>query len=208
MLRLLQRALLTLVLLPALAVAAEYQEGTHYTRLSKEVRTQFPDKVEVVEMFGYWCPHCNNFERYLAPWKKRLPEHVDFKAIPVIFRPNQEEFAKAYYVSRALELGTEAHQALFDKIHRQRGWINNKEDLQAFFADFGVTEEAFDKAYSSFALKSQMSLGESRARNYQIKGVPAMVVNGKYLVTAESAGSQREMLKVVDFLVEKEKAAL
>ena len=34
-----------------------------------------------------------------------------------------------------------------------------------------------------------------------------MVVNGKYMVSARSAGGQAEMLQVVDFLVAKERAA-
>ena len=190
------------------AQAQSYQEGEHYQRLSKAVRTQDPSRVEVVEVFGYWCPHCNNFERYLGPWKKQQPEHVDFKHMPVIFRPNQAEFAKAYYVAQTLGVEHEAHPALFSLIHQQRGWINNKEQLGEFFAGFGVSEADFAKAYGSFALNSQINRGKKKAREYQIRGVPAMVVNGKYLINAEMAGSQKEMLAIVDFLVEKEKALL
>ncbi|HED18132.1 MAG TPA: hypothetical protein ENI74_01345, partial [Gammaproteobacteria bacterium] len=45
------------------------------------------------------------------------------------------------------------------------------------------------------------------ASQYGIKGVPTMVVNGKYRTSASMAGSNKKMLEVVDFLVEKERAA-
>ncbi|HEY5717502.1 MAG TPA: thiol:disulfide interchange protein DsbA/DsbL, partial [Motiliproteus sp.] len=199
------------VLLPLLAFsahAAEFKEGVHYTQLPQPVRTADPSKVEVVEMFGYWCPHCNSFERYLGPWKRKQGAEVDFKHVPVVFRPNQEEFARAYYVAKDLGVEEEAHPQLFKMIHLQRRWINNQTELGQFFADLGVSQEAFEKSYRSFAINSQMSLGRKKASEYRISGVPSMIVNGKYLVTAEKAGGQRQMLEVVDFLVEQEKAAL
>ncbi len=194
--------------MPATVSAEEYKEGVHYTRITKPVRTQDPSKVEVVELFGYWCPHCNTFERHLEPWKKKMGDQAYFKHVPVVFRPNQTEFAAAYYVAKALGLEEKTHPALFNLIHRQRQWINNKEQLGKFFANYGVDEARFSKIYDSFSIKSQLSSGQKKARAYQITGVPSMVVNGKYLVTAGTAGSQRKMLKVVDYLISKESAAL
>ena len=201
-------ALPVMLLLAMPMQAAEFEQGVHYTKLSKIVRTQDPAKIEVVEVFGYWCPHCDSFERYLEPWKKQQSEHVDFKHIPMVFRSNQTEFAKAFYVAEALGKSEQTHPALFTLIHRQRAWINNKEQLGEFFADFGVSEEDFNKAYGSFSINSQLNLGKKKAREYGIRGVPSMVVNGKYLVSAQTAGSQQAMLEVVDYLVSKEKSML
>jgi len=211
MLNRITQGLLALILMPLLAhsvQAAEFKEGVHYTQLPQAVRTADPSKVEVVEMFGYWCPHCNNFERYLEPWKRQQDSAVDFKHVPVVFRGNQEEFARAYYVAKELGVEAQAHPQLFNMIHRQRQWIDNKTQLGQFFAGLGVSQEAFDKVYGSMMINSQMNLGRKRAGEYRISGVPSMIVNGKYLVTAEQAGGQRQMLEVVDHLVAKEKAAL
>ncbi len=200
-----------LLLLPLLALsvqAQEFEEGKHYTKLSQVVRTQDPGRVEVVEVFGYWCPHCSDFERYLGPWKQQQPESVDFKHLPAVFSPKQAEFAKAYYISVTLGLEHETHPALFSLIHQQRSWINNKEQLAKFFADFGVSDADFNKAYGSFSLSSKFNLGKRKAAEYQIKGVPSMVVNGKYLVTAGTAGSHKKVLEVVDYLVAQEQAKL
>ena len=50
-------------------------------------------------------------------------------------------------------------------------------------------------------------MGDQRIRAYNLNGVPALMVNGKYVVNAGSAGSQEAMIDVVNFLIEKERAA-
>ena len=45
------------------------------------------------------------------------------------------------------------------------------------------------------------------ARNFELQGTPEMVVAGKYRVTGNGLGSQAEVLKVVDYLVELERKA-
>jgi len=47
----------------------------------------------------------------------------------------------------------------------------------------------------------------ARARAAKITGTPALMVNGKYHVSTRKAGSQANMLKVAEFLIEKERAA-
>jgi thiol:disulfide interchange protein DsbA len=210
MLNLVRSLFAAALMLPLIAFAAEpvsYQEGVHYTRLTKSVRTADPSRVEVVELFGYWCPHCNNFEEHLAPWKMKAPEYVDFKHLPVVFRANQKEFAKGYYVAKALGLEEKAHPAFFDLIHRQRRWIETEKQLADFFAGFGISEQEFSKYYNSFVVSGQVNTAANKARSYRVSGVPSLVVNGKYLITADKAGGQKEMLDVVDFLVAREKAA-
>lgn len=196
--------LVALVSVSLPAQAQSYVEGEDYKRIEPAVRTDNPDKVEVVEIFGYWCQHCASMETYIQPWKKSLGEQAYFKPVPVIFRSNQEELAKAYYVAEALGVTDETHVALFNLIHKQNQTINDKEGMQAFFANYGVDAEQFEKAYTSFSVNSQLSLAKKRARDYGIRVTPTLVVNGKYLITSETAGGQAEMLDVVDYLIEKE----
>ena len=53
-----------------------------------------------------------------------------------------------------------------------------------------------------------MKQANARARSYKISGTPELVVNGKYRVSGREAGGQTEMLQVVDFLINKERANL
>ena len=50
-----------------------------------------------------------------------------------------------------------------------------------------------------------MTRGDKRVRAFEISGVPTLVVNGQYIVDASSAGSQEDMVKVVDYLIEQER---
>lgn len=189
------------------AADAHYEEGVQYERIGQPVPTTTGDRIEVVEMFGYPCPHCNSFEPLLHHWTQQQPEDVALVRIPVVFGRSWEPFARAYYVADLLGKVDETHQAMFDAIHLQRKRIRSVEDLADFYADFGVDADVFSKQYSSFAVDMKLKQGEAKARGYGITGVPSMIVAGKYRVTAASAGSHQEMLKVVSYLIEKERAA-
>ena len=53
----------------AQAQASKPQAGVDYLVLDKTLPTEATaGKVEVIEFFGYWCPHCNAFEPMLEQW--------------------------------------------------------------------------------------------------------------------------------------------
>jgi thiol:disulfide interchange protein DsbA len=70
-----------------------------------------------------------------------------------------------------------------------------------------VTESAFGEAFNLAAVEEMASKAEERVRNYKPVGVPEIVVNGKYRIDRMHAGGYEGMLKVADFLIEKERAA-
>jgi thiol:disulfide interchange protein DsbA len=47
----------------------------------------------------------------------------------------------------------------------------------------------------------------SIARAAKITGTPALMVSGKYMISPRKAGSTANMLKIADYLIEKERAA-
>ena len=57
--------LLGLLLMPFSNTLAEYTEGIEYERLASPVPTVDANKVEVVELFWYGCPHCYRLEPHL-----------------------------------------------------------------------------------------------------------------------------------------------
>jgi len=189
------------------AADVNYKEGVQYERIDQPVPTTTGDRIEVVEMFGYPCPHCNSFEPLLHHWKQQLPDDVELVRVPVVFGRSWEPFARAYYVADLLGKVDETHQAMFDAIHLQRKRIRSEDDLADFYADFGIDPDTFKKQYNSFAVGMKLKQGDAKVRGYGITGVPSMIVAGKYRISAASAGSHEEMLKVVNFLVEKERAA-
>ncbi|MDC9720858.1 MAG: thiol:disulfide interchange protein DsbA/DsbL [Gammaproteobacteria bacterium] len=197
-------AIITLVSLPLFALAADYQAGTHYIVLDEPIKASNTEVVVVNEFFGYTCPHCNSFESQLHHWAGEQTDAVAFMPVPVIFGRSWEPYAKAYFIALNLGVLEQTHQAMYDAVHIDERRMTNRKALASFFAEHGVSQAAFDRAYDSFDLQNKLRQGSRLAASAKITGVPSMLVNGKYVVNATLAGSNEGMLAVVDYLVELE----
>ena len=56
---------------------------------------------------------------------------------------------------------------------------------------------------NSFAVKQRVNRGVKYAKQLKLSSVPMVIVDGKYII--ESKGSFKEMLKVVDHVIEIQK---
>lgn len=200
-------ALLFVVMLPGYAQAREYQEGEEYTRLSSPQPTATGDKIEVVELFWYGCPHCYDLEPVVKAWLENKPDDVELVRMPAIVGPRWELLAKAYYTAELLGIADKIHPVLFEAIHEKHMKINDEESLQAFFVSQGVSAEDFQKTFDSFAVAVKMNNSRQMTRRYRISGVPTVIVNGKYSTGAKLAGSNQAVFEVVDYLVKQERSA-
>lgn len=187
--------------------AAHYTEGEQYVRLKKPQPTSSTDKIEVVELFWYGCPHCNDLEPYITRWLKNKPADVEFVRLPAIVGPRWKPLARAYYTAEVLGVLDKTHEALFKAIHEQHQRLTTDAEIEEFFIAQGVSKEDFRKAYNSFAVVTKLNNAELMTRRYAIKGVPTLIVNGKYSTSGSLAGSNANILKVVDYLVTQERAA-
>ena len=77
-------------------------------------------------------------------------------------------------------------------------------EVKALFAKYGVTSEQFDNAFNSFAVDAKVRRATDLTRRYGIEGVPALVINGKYLTDGVMAHGHDGMLRVTDYLISKE----
>ena len=68
----------------------------------------------------------------------------------------------------------------------------------------GIDEGRANKVYESFAVKVAVNKAKANTYKYRITGVPAFIVNGKYIVNATSAGSEEKIFEVLDYLIQKE----
>ena len=65
-------------------------------------------------------------------------------------------------------------------------------------------EAAFEKEYNSFTTDGMVRKAKKKMKAYRIQGVPSMVINGKYLTSGSMAGSYDNMVKITNYLIEKE----
>ena len=190
--------------------ANRFQAGKHYTILTPAQPTSVgPDEVEVVEVFWYGCPHCYTLEPFAERWSKSAkPDGTEFVKMPAALNPNWQVHARLFYTAEALGVLDEVHGDIFREIHVNRNPLNTEDRMVAFFDQHGVSKDAFLEAWNSPSVELNLNRADKTVRRYRLTGVPAVVVNGKYVTGADKAGGNEAVFEVVNFLVEKEKRRL
>jgi len=186
------------------ALAETYTEGVQYEAVTPPQPTTTTDKIEVVEMFWYGCPHCYHLEPNVEKWLKKIPKNAEFVRIPAVFRPQWELHARAFYTAEILGVLDKVHRPFFDAIHGEKKAMASEEEIMAFFEQFGVKGDEFKRVFKSFAVEAKVRRAKDMSVRYGIKGVPSLIVNGKYRTGGQLAGGQNEIFKVVNYLVEQE----
>ena len=117
-----------------------------------------------------------------------------------------ETHAQIYYAAQDLGVFDKIHNVAFNEIHQKGNYLQTTDQIRAMFVAQGVSPADFDKSWASFGVTSSVKKAATRTREYRVTGVPNLVVNGKYRVTTgEGVTTQADMLKVVNFLIEKER---
>lgn len=173
------------------AQASKYIEGKHYTVVSE----QGTNKPELREYFSYYCPTCRAYEPYLGEFKKVLPNGVKLKKTHVDFMGHtssdiQFMISKAHIIAEKTAVDKKFSSAVFKYLQTDRKKVNDESDLRKIFVASGGDGAKFDKGMKSFSIVSQAKrnkkVQDKLSKSRQLKSVPTMVVNGKYLINAKS----------------------
>ena len=184
------------------------QPGTDYAELKQAQAVDSGNKVEVLEFFWYNCPHCYALEPMLEPWVKKLPKDAQFKRVPAIFNDQWALAGRAYYSLEATGDLERVHRALFDAIHKDGLKITDEKAVAEWLGKKGGDAAKFSAAYRSFAVESKLKRALQLTQAYQLDGVPALAVQGKYVINAGKHGTPAAMLATADFLIAKTHAEL
>ena len=185
-----------------LASAQVPREGKDFRELEKRVLVDAPPgKIEVIEFFWYSCPHCNAFEPRLVAWSKRLPPDVVLKRVPVAFRDDFVPQQRLFYALEALGRIDDLHPKVFHAIHTEKKPTNREEQVLEFAQQNGLDPVKFKELYNSFAVSTKARRAKQIQDQYEVDGVPALGVAGRWYTDATMAGSMDRALQVVDHLV-------
>jgi len=180
-------------------------EGKDYARLAQPVAMASSGKVEVVEFFGYWCPHCNSFEPAIDAWARKLPAEVSFRRVPVAFSAPQEPYARIYLALEAMGQLDALHRKVFAAIHVQRQRLEKDAEISAFMTANGVDAAKFMDTYKGFTVASKFKQARQLADAYKIDGVPTIGIHGRYFTSPSLAGGAEQALRVADYLIQRVK---
>lgn len=189
------------------AVSTPIVEGVDYVVIEDgKPFAPVKGKVEVVEVFGYTCPHCAHFESTVSAWKAKRTKDVNFVALAAPFGGYWMPYAKAYYSAQELGVTGRTHAAVFKALHEDHALpINGATvgELATFYAGYGVDPTTFTQTFDSPKVQARMDQAREFIMRSGVDGTPTMVVNGKYRVTG--ARSFDDALRIVDALVAYEK---
>ena len=178
------------------------QLNRDYLRLDPPRPVASGDKIEVIEFFYYGCPVCYELEPTLARWAFNAPPSVSLRRVPVLSSDNWDNFAKLFYALEMTGQLARLHWPVYDNFHFDGIKLNEEAVMVKWASSNGVDKEKFILAYNSPEVQAKLAAAREMTRNYEIKGVPSIAVDGKFITSARMAGGTRELVQLVDKLVD------
>lgn len=182
------------------ATAQEFDQDVNYFELLVPQPVSTGDKIEVLELFWYGCPHCYSLEPYLVKWLKNKPDFVEFVRLPAVLNRSWAFDARVYYTFIALGLVDKLHEPYFDSIHKERKRMKSVEEVAAWAAEQGVDPKAILDTFNSFGVDSMLANANQMSGRYETDGVPTIIVDGKYRTKVSLAGGQNELIDLMNYL--------
>jgi protein dithiol oxidoreductase (disulfide-forming) len=182
---------LSAIFISACAPQIEKKDGYHVMNYVEQPQNQKP---QVIEFFGYFCPHCYDLEGTITRWKRLKSSKIDFIRIPVDFGKTQSiPAAKAYYVAEKFSLVDKLHMEFFKRFQVTGKGINGYEELVPYFASHGITSEQLQQAWNDPAIDDKVTQGRALVKKFQISSVPTFVINQKFKTSVEIAGDKKKL---------------
>ena len=178
--------------------------GQHYVELQSMHGDDPEAMLEVLEFFSYSCQDCFSFEKMVNPWSIKLDEHVEFKKTPIVSDDLTRLYAYAFYTIETQTNKARLHKKLFQAITLDSKAFSSEAKIGKFLVNNGMDKKTFSTALNSKQVADQVAAAEALVKKYRVKDIPAIVIDGKYRVSEKTAGSQENILKVVDQLLKKE----
>ena len=183
----------------------QYRAGVHYEIVDNPTSVRDPSRIEVTEVFWFGCNHCYALEPYIARWKKDMPTDVAFIKSPATWNEMLKTHATIYYTAKALGIEQQFVPAAFNTIQNEGRMLTGNTELEYYFRGFDVNKDKYKAVSTSFGVRNAVDQADKKMKQWKVTGVPSLIVNGKYKVSASRAVRTDQLFEVVDFLIEKER---
>lgn len=169
------------------SLAASFEEGKDYVKVEGFAEAGGP---VVREFFSYNCPHCFRFDHTIEETVKMLGKEVQFERTPVAgVRPDWKLSQLAFFIAQKFKVTEQTHLPIFKQV-QQVAPFRDEVDVKAFFVAQGLKAEEVDKALSSADRQFTLMGYNSQTELSGIRGVPSVLVNGKYMLNIQGRSSE------------------
>lgn len=170
--------------------------GEPYIALDKPDGT---GDVEVVYFFSYECPHCRSFDDLIDGWQSKLADGAVFRRVHVAYSSSNRLLAKAHRALKRHDAFDANHRRLFRALQDRNRRFATPNALAQFVDGFGVDQDTFLRTLTSTRTAREVDSGERRFLSVGLTGVPALVVDDKYVINMDLG--RKRALAVTDDLV-------
>ena len=200
----------------------KWVEGKQYSRIEPaQPKLTTTDKIEVIEVFSYGCPACNQFHPTMNKLVQELPANAVVAYLPASFMPqeNWPMLQRAFLTAQALGVADKANDAMYDAVWKTQeltamqgaglkpvSALPTLDDAAKVYAKFGADPKEFVAVANSFTINTKVKRSDELLKAYGIEETPTLVIDGKYRVTPRSAGGYDQAIELAKWLVSKEAA--
>lgn len=191
---------LMIALLPVLAWSAPAVEGRDYALIEDGAPYQpLAGRIEVAEVFAYWCDHCAQFQPMVEAWQRKLPKDVRLSYVPLP-SGRDDAFARGFFATQAAGGLAKVHAPLFVAVHDEQLVPRNPsiDELSAWYGQRGLDAAKLRAAMASPALADRLAEAHQFAVRSGVEGTPTLIVNGRYRILGRSL---EELLRNADAVI-------
>lgn len=178
-------------------------EGKDYIVRANVIEPVQANKIEVVEFFGYFCPHCQRLDPIILRHARSFASDTVYRTEHVVWQPAHVGFARILAAVNHSGLKQQANPAIFNAVIDQRQNLGEEATFRAWAQQqpFGSRLlAAYDDPKAAAAAQNMQQL----TAKYNIEGTPTVIVGGKYELTF--ADGFEAGMRTLDHLVEKVRA--
>ncbi|MTW12246.1 thiol:disulfide interchange protein DsbA/DsbL [Pseudoduganella eburnea] len=190
--------------------------GTDYVRLVERQPVDTGKKVEVIEFFAYYCPHCYAFAPDIEAWARKQGDNIVFKRVHIGSGPSVLPQQKLFFSLESMGLLEQYHLKVFDAMHAQLGALRDDAAVMDWAAKEGIDKKRFAETYSGLGVSGKLRHADRMMGDYRVDYWPMVIIDGKYMTSPAQvnkgapAKTEEQMhanaLSVMDFLVAKAKS--
>jgi thiol:disulfide interchange protein DsbA len=175
-------------------------EQTYRVILPQKVETG--DRIEIIDFFWYGCPFCYELLPIMSAWEKRKGTEIAVRRIPAILREGWLADAHLYYTLELLGETERLHATVFNSVHKDQLRTSDQQAVEAWAVQNGIDRQKWVGAYTNVEVRNRVVRAMELGRNYDVRGTPAVVVDGRYQTGGGIAGGLGNVPAVLDALVD------
>jgi len=166
---------------------SEFKEGVDYKIVNSKASSP-----SITEYFSLYCNHCYSFDptfKELTNKFKTTDVEIVKKHVSFIGGENGKRLQKAHITARLLDVEDKFIANAFNQIHNKRNYLESDAAVYDIFKNIGIKKEVYNTTMQSFMTLGESNTIDEELKSGKINGVPAVVINNKYMINFSELNS-------------------